>query len=332
MNSIQHADGAPRAPVNLRSIDLNLLVIFEALVEERSVGKAAARLGITSSAVSHALRRLRTQFNDPLLLRTAEGMSPTPEAVRLARSFRKAFSEIESAIEVSKGFDPATARRNFHLRLSDYVGVLLLPQLCIHLRAVAPGISLSVQSFDARQPSDRVEYEGVEIRLSVSRGRSVLSASRRLLDDQWMVLMRKDHPAAASPLTLEKYLEQGHLKVTGVGSSIVDELLAERGLARRVMFQVPTWLGMVPVIESTDLVAAMPAHWMHSVLSGSNCVARPMPLPELALSIDAVWHPRNDHDAGHNWFRELIHQIFQEAYSKSLLQQRLDRAGTRNNA
>ena len=307
MNSIQHADGVPRAPVNLRSIDLNLLVIFEALV-------AAARLGITSSAVSHALRRLRTQFNDPLLLRTAEGMSPTPEAVRLARSFRKAFSEIESAIEVSKGFDPATARRNFHLRLSDYVGVLLLPQLCIHLRAVAPGISLSVQSFDGRQPSDRVEYEGVEIRLSVSRGRSVLSASRRLLDDQWMVLMRKDHPAAASPLTLEKYLEQGHLKVTGVGSSIVDELLAERGLARRVMFQVPTWLGMVPVIESTDLVAA---HWMHSVLSGSNCVARPMPLPELALSIDAVWHPRNDHDAGHKWFRELIHQIFQEAYSKS---------------
>ena len=119
MNSIQHADGAPRAPVNLRSIDLNLLVIFEALVEERSVGKAAARLGITSSAVSHALRRLRTQFNDPLLLRTAEGMSPTPEAVRLARSFRKAFSEIESAIEVSKGFDPATAREVY-----DAYGVL----------------------------------------------------------------------------------------------------------------------------------------------------------------------------------------------------------------
>src|SRR5256885_179887 len=96
MNSIQHADGAPRAPVNLRSIDLNLLVIFEALVEERSVGKAAARLGITSSAVSHALRRLRTQFNDPLLLRTAEGMSPTPEAVRLARSFRKAFTQADA--------------------------------------------------------------------------------------------------------------------------------------------------------------------------------------------------------------------------------------------
>jgi DNA-binding transcriptional LysR family regulator len=117
-----------------------------------------------------------------------------------------------------------------------------------------------------------------------------------------------------------------------VGSSIVDELLAERGLARRVMFQVPTWLGMVPVIASTDLVAAMPAHWMHSMLSGSDCVARPLPLPELALSIDAVWHPRNEYDAGHRWFRELIHQIFQEAYSKSLLQQRLDRAGARNNA
>lgn len=310
----------PGTPANLRSIDLNLLVIFEALFEERSVAKAAARLGLTSSAVSHALRRLRTQFKDPLLLRTAQGMAPTPEAARLAMSFRKAFSEIEKAIEVSGSFDPGKARRTFLLRLSDYVGVLLLPQLCIHLRSVAPGVSLSVQSFDMRQPLDRVEYEGVEIRLSVSRGRSVLSASRRILDDQWMVLMRKGHPAASAPLTLEKYLELGHLKVSGVGSSILDEILAERGLARRVMIQVPTWLGMIPVIESTDLIAAMPAHWMHSVLSGSDCVAFPLPLPELGLSIDAVWHPRNDHDPGHRWFRELIHQIFQEAYNKSHMQ------------
>lgn len=303
--------------VNLRRVDLNLLVMFEALVEERSVAKAAARLNLTSSAVSHALRRLREQFKDPLLLRTAEGMTPTPEAVRLAKSFRKAFIEIENAIGVAGEFDPSTARRTFLLRVSDYVGVLLLPRLCTELCSVAPGVSLSVQSFEMRQPSDRVEYEGVEIRLSVSRGSSVLSASRRILDDRWMVLMRKHHPAASSPLTLEKYLELGHLKVSGVGSSILDELLAERGLARRVMIQVPTWQGMVPVIESTDLIAAMPAHWMDSVLSGSNCVAFPLPLPELALSIDAVWHPRNDYDPGHRWFRDLIHQIFQDAHQKS---------------
>lgn len=320
MNEIHFGGGPNRASINLRKIDLNLLVMFEALVEERSVSKAAARLSLTSSAVSHALRRLREQFNDPLMLRTAEGMVPTPEAVRLAKSLRKAFSEIESAIGVAGDFDPSTARRTFLLRVSDYVGVLLLPRLCIQLRTVAPGVSLLVQSFEMRQPSDRVEYEGVEIRLSVSRGHSVLSASRRILDDRWMVLMRKDHPAAASPLTLEKYLELGHLKVSGVGSSILDELLAERGLARRVMVQVPTWQGMVPVIESTDLIAAMPAHWMESVLSGSNCVAFPFPLPELALSIDAVWHPRNDHDLGHKWFRDLIHQIFQDAHKKSQVQ------------
>lgn len=320
MNQIQPPTQQDRAVVNLRKIDLNLLVMFEALVEERSVAKAAARLNLTSSAVSHALRRLREQFNDPLMLRTAEGMVPTPEAVRLATRFRKAFSEIENAIGVAGAFDPATARRTFLLRVSDYVGVLLLPRLCTELCSVAPGISLSVQSFEMRQPSDRVEYEGVEIRLSVSRGHSVLSASRRILDDRWMVLMRKAHPAASTPLTLEKYLELGHLKVSGVGSNILDELLAERGLARRVMVQVPTWQGMVPVIESTDLIAAMPAHWMDSVLSGSNCVAFPMPLPELALSIDAVWHPRNDHDPGHKWFRELIHRIFQDAHRKSHVQ------------
>jgi len=320
MNEIQPSANQDRAAINLRRVDLNLLVMFEALVEERSVSKAAARLNLTSSAVSHALRRLREQFKDPLMLRTAEGMVPTPEAVRLAKSFRKAFSEIENAIGVAGEFDPATARRTFLLRVSDYVGILLLPRLCVELRTVAPGVSLLVQSFEMRQPSDRVEYEGVEIRLSVSRGHSVLSASRRIMDDRWMVLMRRGHPAASSPLTLDRYLELGHLKVSGVGSSILDELLAERGLARQVMIQVPTWQGMMPVIESTDLVAAMPAHWMGSVLSGSNCVAFPLPLPELALSIDAVWHPRNDHDPGHKWFRELIHQIFEEAHNRSHVQ------------
>lgn len=318
MNGIQY--GSPRGEkiVDLRNIDLNLLVIFEALVEERSVTKAAARLNLTSSAVSHALRRLRTQFGDPLLLRTADAMVPTPEAVRLATRFRRALSEIESAIGVSGAFNPATARRSFLLRVSDYVGVLLLPRLCIRLSSVAPGVSLVVQSFDTRQPSDRVEYEGVEVRLSVSRGNSVLAASRRMIEDRWMVLMRADHPAAKAPLTLETYLALGHLKVAGVGSNILDEILAERGLARRVMVQVPTWQGMVPVIESTDLIAAMPAHWIDSVLSNSNCATFALPIPELALSIDAVWHPRNDNDPGHRWFRELIHEIFLDASRTSV--------------
>ena len=311
MHEIQYRGGQNRPVPNLRSVDLNLLVIFETLVEERSVGKAAARLGLTSSAVSHALRRLREQFKDALLLRTANGMEPTPEAVRLAKSFRKAFSEIEAAIEVAGTFDPSTARRTFLLRVSDYVGVQLLPRLCTELHKVAPGVSLLVQAFDGRQSFDRVEYEGVEIRLSVSRGHSVLSASRRILDDRWMVMMRKNHPSATAPLTLEKYLELGHLKVTGAGTSILDEVLAERGLTRRIMVQVPSWQGMVSVIESTDLIAALPAHWMDTIMSESNCIAFPMPLPELALSIDAVWHPRNDHDPGHKWFRDLIHQIFQ---------------------
>ena len=306
----------PEPYVNLRSIDLNLLVVFEALIEERGVTRAAARLGITQSAVSHALKRLRIALNDDLLVRVAGAMEPTPQAIKLAAAFKGALTQIEDVLTVQRDFNPATARRTFHLSVSDYVGGQLLPRLCTHLRHHAPDIGLAVEPLDGVRTSDLVAYEGLEVRLSVGKGSPIPSASLRLLDDRFVVLMRRDHPAASRPFTLDAYLAQPQVKVTGVGSNIVDDTLATDGRMRRVMVRVPSWQGMVEVIEQTDLVGAIPAHWMPAVLASGKCVTRPMPLGDMTLAIDAVWHPRNNDDAGHQWFRKTVHQMFDPAVAR----------------
>ena len=299
--------------MNLRSVDLNLLVIFEALVEERSVTKAAARIGVTQSAVSHALRRLRVAFDDVLLVRTASGMEPTPQAVKLAAAFKGALAQIEGVLDTRREFDPARVRRTFHLSVSDYVAGLLLPRLCRHMRLHAPDAGLSVAMLDGQRGDETVAYEGVEVRLSPTRGAAPAPRTvQRLFQDRVIVVMRADHPAAAQRLDLEAYLALAHLKITGVGASLIDDMLATSGRMRRVMVKVPGYYRMLEVVASTDLVASVPAHWLATAQIPDTCVARPLPLAALSLSFDAVWHPRNDEDPGHRWFRESIAQVFRE--------------------
>jgi DNA-binding transcriptional LysR family regulator len=294
--------------MNLRSIDLNLLVVFEALIEERSVSNAAARIGMTQSAVSHALKRLRITFNDDLLVRTAGGMEPTPHAIKLAHSFRGALSQIEGTIKVRTKFDPATASETFYLSMSDYVRTFLLPRLCKYLQESAPGISLVVEAPHAQQISSTVAFDGLQVRLASERSSGPVT-TLRLMDDTFSVLMRTDHPLAAMPLTLARYLQLGHVKVTGVGSSAIDEALTLQGLARNVVFKLPSWLETVAVVETTDLVVAMPSHWRRNSIFMSNCVAKPLPL-KLAMPIEAAWHPRNDYDPAHQWLRATVQRLF----------------------
>lgn len=301
--------------INLRSVDLNLLVVFEALVQERSVTRASARLGTTPSAVSHALKRLRIAFKDELLVRTARGMEPTAQAVKLAATFHSALEQIENILDVERGFNPATARRTFHLAISDYMGEFLIPRLCMHLHQVAPDVSLTVQYLNEHRQSSDSTQGGLAVHFSMNAKPTSPVRLERVLEDRLMVIMRRDHPAARTPMTLDAYLQLSHIKVTGVGTSLIDDSLAAKGLMRRVMFKVPTWRGMLEVIEKTDLVAAVPAHWMQLSSFAEKCQAFPLPVEGASLAIDLSWHPRNDPDEGHQWFRELVRGFFKDLHS-----------------
>ena len=151
-----------------RSLDLNLLVMLEALVAERSVSGAALRLGLTQSAVSHALRRLRETFNDELFVRSSKGMEPTPRAIEMADATRSALEKIGSAIDRSATFDPATAVRSFNLRISEYVSSHLLQRLCPVLRRLAPGIQISAAHFTGGSREDEIVGDEIHVRLGSS--------------------------------------------------------------------------------------------------------------------------------------------------------------------
>jgi len=298
---------------NLRGVDLNLLVVFEALVEERSISRAAGRVGLTPSAVSHALQRLRVTLGDELLIRSRDGMEPTPHAVKLAGSFSESLDKIAQALEMPRSFDPASTHRNFHLAVSEYVSAFVLLRLSAYLRTHAPNVSLTVAHLGDRRAADVVAYEGLELHLSVEGDAAFTRPvqTQRLLEDTAVVLMRRDHPASRGKLSLDSYLKLPHIKITSLGNA-TDNRLARMGVSRRVMMKVPSWNGVLGIIEASDLVVQVPRHWMHTPMIGSQFVMKPLPFGKQALYVDAVWHPRNDHDSGHRWFRGVVSGFFKD--------------------
>src|SRR6201746_606066 len=174
--------------MRLRTIDLNLLVMLEALVAERSVSNAARRLGLTQSAVSHALRRLRTTFNDELFIRSPDGMQPTLRAVEIADVTRAALEQIERTIDKSATFDPATAVRSFNLRISEYVSSYLLQRLCPKLRELAPGIRINAAHFTGQAREDEIVGDELHVRLGNAAARAARDKRLRVLEERFVVL------------------------------------------------------------------------------------------------------------------------------------------------
>jgi DNA-binding transcriptional LysR family regulator len=295
-----------------RTVDLNLLLVLDALITQRGVSRAAASLGLTQSALSHALQRLRVLFDDPLLIRRGGAMQPTPAALRIAESLRPALSRIAEVLNERSSFNPTTSTRTFVLRASEYVAPFLLAPLCARLRADASGVRLTVLAFDGA-PRDQSAEPG-ELHLRAERASRTLArpTSRRLFEDDFVVLMAGGHAHAAGPLTLERYVSLPHLKVVAdaVGTNMIDDALTRLGLARNIVLTVPTWFEMRRVIASTDLVAAIPRHWARDPAFAPGCVWHELPLDQVALEVELAWHPRDAAEPGYVWLRDVVSGVF----------------------
>jgi DNA-binding transcriptional LysR family regulator len=313
--------------MRLRNIDLNLLVIFEALHAERSVSNAAQRVGLTQSAVSHALRRLRATFGDDLFVRGKAGLEPTPRAAEAADAIHAALELIERTVGQSSPFDPATAGRSFSLRVSEYVSSHLLQHLCPFLRREAPGVQLRATHFTGGLRDDEIVGDEIHVSLaSKARGRTRCSRLR-VVSETFVVVMSRANPAASKPLTLARYAALSHVKVAGtIGTNMIDDALARLGLERRVVFQVPNWRDAHHIVGVSDLVAAMPARWAtesDALWHGANGPGpasalyhtAPLPLDGVVFAIDLLWQPRYDGDAGHAWLRAAIAEQFRTSAS-----------------
>jgi len=296
---------------NLSAIDLNLLVGLDALLRERSVTAAATRLGLSQPAMSRALGRLRDLFEDPLLVRTGHEMVPTPRALALREPLSEALASIRRTLEPSAPFDPGSARRSFVLCALDTTQVVILPRLLPEIGRLAPGIDVETRPLDSGPETFAALAEG-RFDIAVGRFESVPSGFRRaeLYRDRVVCLVRSDHPRIGEKLDLAGYLAESHLASETVARHelpfTLDELLATRGLERRVTTTVSN-LALAPLIVSrTDLICTAVSHSVAPFASalGVRTLDPPFEVPDIELHL--IWHERNELDEGHRWLRDQL--------------------------
>lgn len=328
MSSVHTALEPGITPEQLSRFDLNLLVAFDALARTRSVTLAAQRLGVTQSAVSHALRRLRDLLGDPLLVRGRGGMVLTPRAQALVVPLRGGLNTLGRALTEPAEWSPRTAQRAFCLATPDLFDVLVVPRLLARVRSEAPGVDITLVSTDLRRLPDQLESGEVDAavipqieELEPSEANSSGLVRRVLFRDRHTCLLRKGHPALrkraadSGKLSLETYAGLSHLVVspTGSGSGLVDRALEKHGLRRRIALRVPHFYSALAIVASCDLILTAPTGLARVAPEGAGVRTLEPPLRLPSHHVNLVWHERMTKDPGHSWLRELVHDLSREA-------------------
>jgi DNA-binding transcriptional LysR family regulator len=248
--------------IDLTRVDLNLLVIFEALMQERHVGRAAARLSLSQSATSHALSRLRSLFDDPLFVRNPRGIEPTPRGRDLAQPISEGLSQLRLLLCPPPAFDPATLRRTFTIATHDYALAVLMPSLVADLRIHAPGVALRCVSMHPSDVIDGLDRGRLDFALGGFVGiRAERVVGTLLFSDRFVGVARRDHPRLnAGSMSLEDFVSLPHALMAPDGQSRgdIDQALSSLGLERRVAITVPNFLALPYVIEQADVIGVLP--------------------------------------------------------------------------
>jgi DNA-binding transcriptional LysR family regulator len=296
-----------RLHMNLRSIDLNLLVLFDALIEMRSVRRAGERVGLSQSATSHALDRLRKLLGDELLVRTASGMEPTPRALSLAGPLRLALEDIQTALAPDR-FEPAEAEIGLTIAVETHETIVILPLLVDEVRREAPGIALTVKSGSLEDILNGVDQGRVDVAIGLFKGLPDRFMTCRLLSDEHACVMRADHPLGRSSLTLDRYLDAPHLLISMSGGTFnaVDDALAEQGLRRRIVMQMPHGLAAVVALARSDMITSVTRGVARVFAATTPAVVMDLPFMVPASTFRLVWNRRFHADPARMWLRRKL--------------------------
>jgi DNA-binding transcriptional LysR family regulator len=298
---------------HLSSLDLNLLVQLDALLTEGHVTRAAQRAGLTQSAMSRALGRLRELLGDPILVRTGRGMLLTARARALAAPLRRALGELQAVVLERPTFDPTTSTRTFTVASSDLAEALLLPALHARLAAIAPGVDIAAVTV-GRDAGTLLEHEAIDVAVDPRRATSAPAIVwRALFHEDFLCVLRRGHPVLRKKggLTLARFLELPQVLVAPGGSpgSLLDDALARLGQRRRVALRVPSFLVAPLVVAESDLVATLPARLARRMARSLPLALRPSPVELAGFDLHVAWHERFRHDAGHAWFRRVLAEV-----------------------
>jgi DNA-binding transcriptional LysR family regulator len=295
--------------MDLKDMDLNLLVVFHHLLRERRVSRVAHTLGLSQPAVSNALRRLRTLLGDELFLRTPGGMEPTPYAQQLAGPLTQALDTLRDALHVRASFDPATSTRCFTVAMSDVGETYFLPVLMDALARHAPGVTLRCASVADASLREDMTQGRVDLALGSLPQLQAGFFQQALFRQPYLVLMRQTHPLADRPqISKTQYRQARHVRVlaTGTGHGQVEQALAQLGVVRQVQLTVSHYAALGHVLGSTDLLATVPQRLAQRVSGPFGLVARRLAVPLPTSTIAQYWHAHLHRDPGHQWLRTLV--------------------------
>ncbi len=286
--------------------DLDLLRCFAMLHHERHLSRAAARVGLSQPAMSRALGRLRDAFDDPLFVRTPRGMLPTTRADALVPRVLAVLAAAGSLIEPER-FDPRTLVRTFVIGVADFFDAELIPRLVEVLVRDAPGVSIHTRPI-GDDVGDALAAGRLDLMIGVRESVPADARATKLYDERFVCAVRRDHPRVGKRLSIERFIELPHLLIAPMGNpgSRVDTALAARGLSRRVVVRVHTFLSAPAIVASSDLVLTAPARVLEPLAQPFRLRLLPPPVEVPGFAVLTAWHPRVHDDPAHAWFRAAI--------------------------
>jgi DNA-binding transcriptional LysR family regulator len=288
--------------------DLNLLRVFQVILTERSLTRAGLQLGLSQPAVSYALGRLRALFDDPLFVRTPDGMLPTSRAEQLAEPLSRAISSIRETLRHGERFDPETSSREFRLSMSDIGEQVFLPPLCEKLQHLAPRVRVAAELVPLSDVEERLLLGQLDFAIGNLSALKSVTKSTLMFRDEYACMTRKRTGLPARHLSRQKFLEFSHVMVAFSDSSHleIDDWLQKRGLNRHIALRVPHFTVVPQILQRTDLVVTLP-RGVARVFNGSGQFAiYPLPIDVPVIESSVHWHATFDSDEGNRWFRQLL--------------------------
>ena len=287
-------------------LEFTQLELLAALGEAPSLSTAAISIGLSQSAASHALAKLRRELGDPLFVRTSSGMRPTPYGDASSRAAQQSLKALRQGLEMATSFNPSTSERSFAMHMSDIGQTVFLPPLLAHIGKAAPGLRIRVSPLPQHQPSALLESGDVDLAVGYFTTLEAGFRQRFLFTERYVCVTRADHPRFSAGMTLEAFHDVSHALTTasGSGHQLLDRILQQHHAHRRVMLEVPHFLVLPFVIANSDLMVIMPSQLAEAFAQLAPILIMEPPIPVPSYDIRMFWHERFHADPANRWLRE----------------------------
>lgn len=296
--------------MNLRNIDLNLLTVFDAVLSERNLTRASTKLNMTQPAISNALARLRVALNDPLFIRTAQGMMPTSRAKQMADPIRQALDLIQNGLREQEAFEFKTTKRKFVIAISDYGEAVIMPRFVDWLAKIAPQVEVQIRPELGRYIKEELRDGSIDLATDYFRISGDEFRNVHVMDEHLVSMVRQDHPTIGDHLSIEDYTSMPHV-ILKQDKPIVDRVLNKHGLSRYIALQVPHFLSMPLIVQKTDFICTLPKRMalVYADFFRTKIMKTPLEFPNIPIYF--MWHQSADGDPGHKWLRSALTELCQ---------------------